>query len=66
MLIIYAKPGTHPARYYRVYRKRSLHVDTVFKAKPVVGHNGKVERYAHWEGFRVIEIRGGLFFLERW
>jgi hypothetical protein len=63
-LTIYAKPGTHPARYMRVKHKRKPpKVGDLFKARDTTAC-----KYARWDGFYVHEIRdvGGqdLYILE--
>lgn len=63
-LIIYAKPGTHPARYMHVkYKRKPPAVGDIFSAKDT-----DAEKHEHWGRFYVHEIRdvGGqqLYFLE--
>jgi len=66
-MVIRAKPGTHAGISLRVKgRRKALKADDVFYAKPVIGLPDKIEKYANWERWRVIEIRGDLHVLERW
>jgi len=64
-MILYAKPGTHSARYMRVKYKRKLpQLNDCFQAR-----DASAGRHERWSRFCVCEIKvvGGqmLYFLER-
>jgi hypothetical protein len=63
-MVIYAKPGTHSARYMRVrYKRKPPKVNDLILAK-----DNNAERHAKWLRFNVCEIKevGGamLYYLE--
>jgi hypothetical protein len=63
-MIIYAKPGTHSARYMRVKHKRK----PPKSGDLILARDTNAERHARWQRFLVHEIKevGGalLYFLE--
>ena len=66
MVILYVKPGTHPACYMRVRSlRRPPRVGEAFKGKFSTS-DGKTDPGERWSGWRLLEIRGNLYVLEAW